>query len=672
MDHLNLENQVAIKMNGMKKLFLVYLFGVMVSNSFAQNYQLKISAIDGKNFVAIKWFSDSINFSNTFNLYRKTDGEASWVKLNANPIGAKTPLSNSELKKKEYSKAFTEYSVMMNMSEQDKQMFLPFLVVQSVTDNDLAEVIGHYYLDDTAPLEKSISYKLMLLKNGNEILLDDTTFTFHSFQKAISPTGFNIEAGNHAIKLKWKYNDAFPVYHIYRGTVVGKADTMLSFFAGAAMIDSFKKGKWMTADIDSNLSIGKKYFYKIAGVDYFGNETQYSEEVGATLLDMTLPSVVRQFVSDFVDDGKNVILHWKKMNYENVKGFNVYRATASGTSFTKMNSSLLSKTDTSFIDKTTTSETHYTYYIESEGLNGMKNNSVHIELTTADITPPTIPTGIRTSSDSVSITITWNQNPEKDLRGYFVFSALKPNDENFNLLTNVPITTNVWKDYYPKNISSKFYYKVCAIDSSYNRSQSSIPVSVNMPDMVAPTNTFIQSVSFTKGSVSIHWPVSNTDDIKGYKIFRCTDSISQKTQLLNPNLLQKSDSVFVDSKVITGHNYFYSIATVDSAGNQSSLSPFRMLNTNSTNIIAAPENVRTVYNTTSKSILITWTKQTDLNYQIFRSMDGGSFLPITDIASDQSYSDTEIESNHKYSYQLKAFRGETVSDFSVVSIVEVK
>lgn len=655
----------------MKKIFLLSILSVFVSHTFAQQYNLKVSAVDGKNAVAIKWFSDSVNFSNTFNLYKKVAGDADWTKLNTAPIAAQTPLTSSELKKKEYAKAITQYSVMMNLSSQDKQMFLPFLIVQSITDNDLAAVIGHYYLDENVTTEKTYSYKLMILSGNKETEVADTTFTFHAFQKPVAPVGLNVESGNQAFKIKWSYNNLFPVYHLYRGTVTGKSDTMFSIFPGAAMIDSFKKGKWMTMDIDSNLQTGKKYFYKIAGVDFFGNETQTSAEVSATLNDASLPPTVRTLVSNFVDDGKNVILIWAKATSDKIKGFNVYRSTGKNIPYTKLNSNLISKSDTSFIDKTTTPQTHYIYCVETEGINGMKNISAHIELTTADITPPSVPTGLRATSDSVSVTITWNKNTEKDLRGYFVFSALKPNDENFNLLSKDPVTSTTWKDYYPKNITSKFYYKICAIDSSYNRSASTTPVSVSMPDKVAPTNSFIKHITYQQGKIVLSWPASNSTDVAGYNIYRCTDSVSSHVVLINTSLIHAVDTSFTDLKITSGKKYFYAIAVVDSAGNQSAKSEFRIISTISDATPTPPANVRAVF-TSTKSVSITWTKEEGIQYQIFKSTDDGSFLPITDIAAASSFIDSQVETGHHYNYKVKAYSSEEASDFSAAVFVEVK
>ena len=50
----------------------------------------------------------------------------------------------------------------------------------------------------------------------------------------------------------------------------------------------------------------------------------------------------------------------------------------------------------------------------------------------ADTMPPSIPTGLKGVIDSAGIcTLTWNQNPEDDIRGYRVFVS---NDSTFEFL----------------------------------------------------------------------------------------------------------------------------------------------------------------------------------------------------------------------------------------------
>jgi len=85
----------------------------------------------------------------------------------------------------------------------------------------------------------------------------------------------------------------------------------------------------------------------------------------------------------------------------------------------------------------------------------------------------------------------------------------------------------------------------------------------------APANLVVVLVPATSESpaaIELSWSISPETDVAGYHVYR-SEQEGPPGERLNPELLLVP--AFRDTSVMEGHRYYYTVAAVDRAGNES-------------------------------------------------------------------------------------------------------
>jgi fibronectin type 3 domain-containing protein len=88
-----------------------------------------------------------------------------------------------------------------------------------------------------------------------------------------------------------------------------------------------------------------------------------------------------------------------------------------------------------------------------------------------DLTPPSRPAGLTVVPGVGRIFLTWNENRERDLAGYFVYRSRRSGRE-YERLTDKPVNRTTYSDETAKP-GIQYYYVVAAVDRSGNESSFS-------------------------------------------------------------------------------------------------------------------------------------------------------------------------------------------------------
>ena len=100
----------------------------------------------------------------------------------------------------------------------------------------------------------------------------------------------------------------------------------------------------------------------------------------------------------------------------------------------------------------------------------------------------------------------------------------------------------------------------------------SAPLEIVVEDTVPPSPPFDVEAFVSAGEVvEVNWPVSTDPDAAGYNVYR-SQSLSDEFKRLHDAPLGLLETVYPDSTSRARHTYFYRVAVVDSAGNESPLS----------------------------------------------------------------------------------------------------
>lgn len=185
-----------------------------------------------------------------------------------------------------------------------------------------------------------------------------------------------------------------------------------------------------------------------------------------------------------------------------------------------------------------------------------------------DSVPPLPPAGVLVESahDGYSF-IGWLRNTEHDLEKYIVYRAVSVTGP-FSI-TDTSLR-NFWIDASCAYDTTYFYY-VCAVDRSGNRSDPSDTVSalsrnINDPEPAA----YLHANGENNGAsrrIRLVWPLPRDFDVTLYRIYRAENSVPI------PDAAFLRDSVegtmYEDTAVAVGITYYYRLVTVDKGGRTS-------------------------------------------------------------------------------------------------------
>jgi len=228
---------------------------------------------------------------------------------------------------------------------------------------------------------------------------------------------------------------------------------------------------------DPNLRYGQVYGYRIRVVNVRGGMSQPSEEVRvAPLLSLAAPKLLSAVAGDSYN-----LLSWDLVTtradgskYEGFVGYNVYRGIEKGR-YDEMPLNKEPLQTNTYKDAAAVNNKTYYYTVRAvdSPIRPWKESldSPEAAAMSRDLMPPGRPTGLTVVPGVGRIFLTWNENKEKDLAGYYVYRSTK-SAKGFKRLTGKPINRSTYSDETVKP-GVTYYYAVTAVDASGNESPKS-------------------------------------------------------------------------------------------------------------------------------------------------------------------------------------------------------
>lgn len=656
-----------------RNILLIVLFSIALQNAFAQvetNGETMVvsNSLDTINpHVKIKWFIPKIYNSRGVNVYRRGPGQKDWERITKNPI-----------KKGEYdipNYAFDQdttlerfVSLIDGLTEKELQgLTLAMILIKSVQNQHYAQYIGIEYHDKDVKKGDQYQYKVAkVTSSGEELIGVSQIITVKKHERPNSLEDIEIKAGDEQVLIKWK-PDKLKFYgvDIYRRREDQQDFEKMNPVPIITSKRTGPDGVLAYADIfftDDSLVNGTTYFYKIVGLDYFNRNSKFSETFEVTPKDKTAPPSPK-FLHNKVDL-LNVSLTWENVYAVDIKGIHVYRSIHYDRGFIQVNDRMLAINTKEYVDRVQKPGKYY-YYVAAVDSSGNEASSFLTMANVLDIYPPEKPKGLYALSDTGRIELHWVPNNDEDLLGYQIYRTINKNTKNrYVLLNSDPISDTTFIDSLPRTAKNEFFYKVAAIDSSFNRSEYSDFASNTMPDIVPPAQPFIKNISITEENyLKIAW-IPNVDiDINGYNIYRksMNDSLETKEKL-NESLLVAKVKEFTDRWAEEGVKYQYYLEALDSSGNKSQFSnPFPGLLPKADRII--DEDVVKFVNVKAKDKynLVRWEIRPESGYIgtiVYRKIEGEAYLPLTGLMQANKYKDIDVLPGGVYYYEIRVYHEE--------------
>ncbi len=230
-----------------------------------------------------------------------------------------------------------------------------------------------------------------------------------------------------------------------------------------------------------------------------------------------------------------------------------------------------------FLDTTAQRDKEYVYRIVVLNSSGKEIKTYEKKIKTVEVFP-TSPSKIKVQIGDSRVTLnwdypTWKQNFD-DLALYFDIYRKKENSDferiNQEYIIRDDAAPREYVDLWLENDREYSYY-IVAVDPIGRMSKPSEIVKVIPKDNVPPAIPLNLIVESGDGIISLAWDMSMDLDAVGYNVYRST-GLDQKFTKINSELVPLTKPYFLDTTVLGGLQYFYSVSAVDKAKNESRMS----------------------------------------------------------------------------------------------------
>ena len=334
-------------------------------------------------------------------------------------------------------------------------------------------------------------------------------------------------------------------------------------------------------------------------LDPAGNRTNVT-----TAADTTPPSVPAGLAGTVVS-AYQINLSWTastdNLGGSGLAGYKIYRGgTQIATSPTN-----------SFSDTTVTGSQTYSYAVAAyDGSGNTSAQSTAISLSTPDVTPPSVPSGLAASAPSSNlVNLSWSASTDNPggsgVAGYIIYRR------------GAQIGTSTSTSYADSTVlgTTSYSYTVAAKDAAGNISAQSTAVSVTTPDTIAPSvPTGLTASTATANQVNLSWSASTDtggSGLAGYKIYRGGAQIATSGA---------TSTAYVDTAVIGSTTYSYTVAAYDNASNVSAQSTATSTTTPAWPPAPPQISASTLQATVNSYFTISWTSSPSAtSYQLYET-----------------------------------------------------
>ncbi len=587
--------------------------------------------------------------------------------------GIKNTISPANYRFQELSKTDSLYSKIESLlmpfletkvlSTEAQSFSFALLSLENSVSSKLGQIIGSEFSDRDFSIGKSYVYRLRIKGVKDQFFTVEATKTEYA-KLDLKPLLLDQKK---AVELQWEATktlaQGFGFYVERKENEVSKMLFEIPYVRGTSK-DVVKDAPDFFRDV--NFEEGKTYYYRLIGLNYFGEKKLLSDWQkiqipnfihGEMYIDTAFAEDENRIINgsfEIFDAKKNNVLKYHLLRCAENKGqYQVVQEKSFESN--KVNFTVIEP------------KTGDRYYYKIAALRPSEDTvlSMSTYLFTLDQEAPEAPSQLTAFIDSFGIVkLSWKASNDSDIQGYRLFRANEKGEEfiekTSNLITELYYTDTLRLD----NLTPECYYFVLATDLNFNTSLHSDTILVLKPDTIAPVPCVISKLE-TKGAyISLRWINSSSSDVSYSALIRRTNTGIDTLTKWNGN---KSNS-YIDSLVEQGNEYTYFIITDDKAEN-TSISENRKLFFE-LGYRSALKNVKV--KKAEKTIELSWDAPKDVfSYTIYRKDNEGSFSQLKTLAPDKTtYSDKNVSLGNNYSYFVQYLTKEGIRSLpSEISII---
>lgn len=378
------------------------------------------------------------------------------------------------------------------------------------------------------------------------------------------------EWGDRVVKLKWQTKG---LEKFYFGYIIDKSEDGMRF----TMKDSLPYTNFTFGNLpnevteieslDSLAENNKMYYYRLRGMDYFGDYTTiHSSITGFGAAQLTLSPFI--IFADQTEDNQ-AHLKWdidpKQMRA--LKDFTLFRTDTIGGQYEVAIPSIPAAAREVKIPMTFT--INY-YRIEANPIQGKPLSTMPVFVMGQDTIPPARPEIISATADKKGIVnIVWKNNTEPDFWGYRVYISNFKDDE-YSLLTEYPTTDTLFVDTINLKMGlENIYYLVQSTDKRNNMSPFTDTIRLQLPDILPPAPPVLLNLKQLNDTIRVQWVNSPAKDLKEQYLYR--REVKGNTSWTKIAVIDSTNTTlnYNDTGLTYGVHYAYTMVAVDKTGLES-------------------------------------------------------------------------------------------------------
>jgi hypothetical protein len=432
---------------------------------------------------------------------------------------------------------------------------------------DVAQAATLGYKDSTAIMGETYVYTLSInvtRENVGTVQPENTKpITMGQVIEMPSPM-MTAKSGNQVAILEWDTEKIREFYNTYTLEESENDKENFNKLNEGAILNATEEEQFKVMHIDSLEDFKTTHYYRVKGTDVFEDEGPYSEIVSAK----SIPPISMPEITNFnLIDSTTLSIEWAFGDSLEpyIQGFKIQQSDSLYSHY---------QDATVLLPPTTRSRiiVPFKLPINVRVIVVVDSNysvlSFPISVFASDSIPPEPPSGLFAQVDSSGIvSIVWDKNPEKDLKGYYVARRDISSEYYFRISNNLIIGEFFLDTLDMKLLNRDYYYKAMAVDNRMNVSELSEEYHVQKPDIYGPTRPVFTSYKVEDKKISLSWERSYSNDVESHTLYRKSiPSDDWQAILVVKDTLTKS---YIDTTVLEKHLYTYTIIARDSSQNES-------------------------------------------------------------------------------------------------------
>lgn len=568
-------------------------------------------------------------------------------------------------------------SAIINLSEEQQQRFTwAFYVADQ--DFKVAQMAGLAYVDSDIVANEMYAYKMFSLVPKEEVIIQEgMVYTgLKDYEDLPIPLDLTVVFKNSLAMLSWNYKINKETYNSY---FIERSEDGVNFKSlNSSPLTGLNNGPQKEPErmfyLDS-IHNNTKYLYRIKGRTPFGELGPASNVVsgeGKKVLAYVPHITTKKYIND-----NSIVIGWEFLKEGNqfIKGFEINRSDkVDGVYKTVIKDIAPDKREIQF------DEMQVTNYmtVTALGKEGNKRTSLPVLIQPVDSIPPIKPLNLEGKVDSLGVvTLKWKPNAEIDMLGYRIFRGNNKKEE-YSQITISPHKGNVYYDSISvKNLNSKVFYKVIAVDKRFNMSKPSDILTLKKPDFIKPTQPVFKSYEIKENKVNLLWINSSSDDVVKHNVYRKSKE-NEVWQLAHQVLTKENDtssetSSWVDENVNQQGQYSYTVVAVDDSELESDPALPLTVIVPKTGLVEGIKRLGSFVDKESKYIELFWKRYEEENVAEITIYKGVKDKPISlfknVLPKTKRIIDAKVKPNNEYVYILRVvFKDGSMSKTATINV----